>query len=169
MSTRGLGVLWVWYHADSILIIFTQPWYVLVCSMLSVFMLLIFIFNAFVGWWDFMLWYSWLNHFLVLDQFYLIFSLVSLRGMGCFEWFFLDDVMLWHVWLDHFGVFDQYYFECFLVAHWKLIDIVIYHLMLFSCLWRIDVNIGDCLLMLFSFLYRVEVILWFVISWAWGR
>ena len=47
--------------------------------------------------------------FLSLNQVYLIWFPVTLRGLRCFEWFVLDDVMLWHVWLDHFGVFDQYY------------------------------------------------------------
>ena len=171
----------------------------MVCCMLSVSILLIIVFSAFVGWWDFMLWYIWLNHFWVIDQLYLIFFPVSLRGLRCFEWFFLDNFMLWHVWRDHFGVFDQYYFGIlsgcllrtdgycdlfwdtfwllvenwwilwftlgyFSVACWEPMDIVIYHLMLFNCSWRTNVNIVDYLLMFFSRLYRVEVILlWFLI------
>ena len=39
-------------------------------------------------------------------------------------------------------------------------DTVIYHLMLFNCSWRTDVNIVDYLLMLSSRLYRIEVFLY---------
>ena len=54
----------------------------------------------------------------------------------------------------------------FLVACWELMDIVIYHLMLFSCLWITDVIIVDYLLMLSSHLWMTEVnLLWFFDLW----
>ena len=48
----------------------------------------------------------------------------------------------------------------FLVACWEPMDIVIYHLMPFSCSWRTYVNIVDYLLILSNHLYRTEVFLY---------
>ena len=65
--------------------------------------------------------------------------------MSCCDMFDLTILIHWSILLGYF-----------LVAHWELMDIVIYHLILSSCSWRTNVNIVECLLMLFSWLLRTD-------------
>ena len=87
-------------------------------------------------WWDWCLFWSWWCHVVI-----------------CLTWPF---------WESSINIVLRY----FLVAHWELMDILIYHLMLFSCSWRTDVNIVNYILIFLSRLYRAEVILlWFFDLW----
>ena len=134
------------------------------------------------------IWDTWLNHFWVINQLYLIFFPVTLRGPRCSEWFVLDDVMLWHVWLEHFRVFNQYYFgilsssslrtngycdlsfDVFQLLIENYCDYYDCLLVLSSFSWRIDVNTVDylwCFLVTCIGLRWFYMNLWLVISWAW--
>ena len=128
-------------------------------------------------------WDTWLNHFLVINQLYLDYFLVTVMGLKCLFWSWWCHVvtcLTWPFWESLISIILGYfpvacwelkciviYFEIFyLISHWELMDIVIYHLMLFSYSWRTDVIIVDYILMLSSRLYRIEVIFWFMILWV---
>ena len=157
-----------------------------VCSMTWLYLLFV-IASSFLVWsWGVCLWDTCRNHFWVIDQLYLIVSSRFERTEMFWDDLFLIMLCCNMFWIDHFRVFDQYFdllLGYFLVAHWEPLDIVIYHwclqllienycdyydyhLILFSCSWRIDVIILDYLLVLSSHLYRTEVIFSFMIPWA---
>ena len=83
-STRGSGVLWVWYHVDSISIISLNH----LCDdmlMMSMFIFLVTMFQCLCGIARFMLWDIWLNHFESLISIIGILFGCSLRIDGYFD------------------------------------------------------------------------------------
>ena len=115
--------------------------------------------------------YSWWSHVVTCFDLTILESSISII-LRCFlvsRWEPIDIVI-------YFGIL----YSCSLrtdgyvvIYHWCLqlliencCDHYDYHLMLFSCSWRIDVIIVDYLLVLSKRSYRIEVILWFMNPWA---
>ena len=150
--------MWLWCY-NALILIFLKPNYgnAMACSMMCVDYWLLFLSSLLMWSWGVCIWDTWLNHFWVIDQLYLIFFPVALRGLKCLNcswWCHIVTCLTWPFWSlrsilfwDTFWLLVEnwwilwFILGYFLIAHWEPMDIVIYHLMPFSCSLRIVVII----------------------------